>query len=209
MGYLAQLNEAGEVERVIVCDSVPWAESNLGGTWIETQFDGSERARFAGLGYTYDAELDAFLPPQPAWNYEKDGSSKSWIFPEGDHFFIPVDPRLIEGLSRALYGLIVPGKSGLYAGIIYHPAGQGWPLLQLRSSDVIPISLAADPAPLVEILSAFVAGGGITEAELEGIVAGVQAAAGAEIRVSDFVPPSWAPYILTREQAIAAGYFEG
>lgn len=206
MGYLAKINEAGEVERVIVCDSIAWAEQNFGGSWVETKLDGSERARYAGLGYVYSQELDAFLPPQPAFNYTIDEQNANWIFPSGDHLYIPVDPQLIEHLSHGLYKLIAPDRDGLYAGIIWHPDNAGWPLLQLRSVDVIPVSLAADTQPLIDVLTAFVAGGGITQAELDGIVAGVQAAAGNQITVADFVPQSWQQYILTREQAVAAGY---
>jgi hypothetical protein len=206
MKYLAQLNDHGEVVRVIVCDSIAWAQTNLGGTWIETKQDGSQRARYAGLGYIYSQELDVFLPPQPAYNYVINQENANWTFPDGDHVYIPVDPRLIEYLSRSLYQLIAPGQNGLYAGIIWHPISMGWPLLQLRNVDVIPVSLGANTQPLVEVLAAFVQGGGITQQELDGIVAGVQAAAGHEIKVSDFIPPSWQQYILTREQAIEQGY---
>ena len=206
MSYLAKLNEFGEVEQVIVCDSIAWAEQNLGGTWIETKLDGSQRARYAGLGYVYSQEIDAFLPPQPAFNYVVDQENANWIFPDGDHVYIPVDPQLIEQLSRGLYKLIAPNREGLYAGIIWHPINAGWPLLQLRSVDVIPVSLAADTQPLVDVLTAFVAGGGITQQELDGIVAGVQMSAGSQIVVADFIPPSWQQYVLTREQAVAEGY---
>lgn len=208
MSYLAQINEEGEVEQVIVCDSVQWAEANLGGAWIETKLDGSQRARFAGLGYVYSQELDAFLPPQPAFNYVVNQQQANWVFPDGDHIYVPVDPRLIEQLSRGLYKLIAPDRDGLYAGVIWHPDNAGWPILQLRSVDVIPVSLAADTQPLIDVLAAFVAGGGITQQELDGIVAGVQAAAGSQILVADFIPASWQPYVLTRQQAIEQGYIE-
>ena len=35
------------------------------GTWIETAKDGSIRKNFAGIGYAYDKERDAFIPPKP------------------------------------------------------------------------------------------------------------------------------------------------
>jgi hypothetical protein len=31
--------------------------------WIETFHDGSQRGRYAGIGFIYDADLDEFLPP--------------------------------------------------------------------------------------------------------------------------------------------------
>ncbi len=206
MTQLARIDGDGYVLQVIVCDSIQWAEQSLGGTWIETKLDGSSRFRYAGIGYTYNSGLDAFVPPQPAFNYTLDNGKANWIFPDGDHIYIPASPSLIEHLSKGLYRLIVPNGDGLYAGIIWHEQNAGWPLLQLRTVDVIPVSLAADTQPLIDVLTAFVAGGGITQQELNSIVAGVQAAAGSQILVADFIPPSWQPYVLTREQAIEQGY---
>jgi hypothetical protein len=206
MSLLAKL-EDGIVTQVIVCDSIEWAQTRLGGEWIETKIDGSERARYAGIGYVYRSEIDAFLPPQPAWNYHIDGETKDWVFPDGDHLYIPVDARLIEQLSRGLYALIDPTRDGLYAGIIWHPENTAWPTIQLRSEDIVPIDLAANPAPLVEVLTAFVQGNGLTQEELNGIVAGVQQAAGHTVRIVDMIPQSWQPYVMDRDQAKAAGYF--
>jgi hypothetical protein len=206
MKLLAQI-DAGKVTQVIVCESIEWAESRLGGTWIETKIDGSERARYAGIGYVYFPDIDAFLPPQPAFNWHVDGVTKNWIFPDGNHLYIPADPLLIEGLSRGLYKLLDPDGDGLYAGIIWHPDGESFPLLQLRDVDEIPISLAADTQPLADVLQAFVDGGGLTEQEVAGILGAVQFMAGQVVRVADFIPPSWAGRVMTREQAEAAGYF--
>jgi hypothetical protein len=55
--YLAKI-ENGEVTQVIVCDSIAWAETNLGGTWIETSTE-----RPAGIGYKYDPVTKTFTPP--------------------------------------------------------------------------------------------------------------------------------------------------
>ena len=39
---------------------------NLGGTWKQTSYNGNFRGSYAGVGYTYDADLDEFIaPPQP------------------------------------------------------------------------------------------------------------------------------------------------
>jgi len=35
----------------------------LGGTWVQTSYSGSKRVRYAGIGYTYDAVRDEFVPP--------------------------------------------------------------------------------------------------------------------------------------------------
>lgn len=40
-------------------------------SWKQTSYNSNFRKRFAGIGYTYSTQYDAFIPPQP---YE------SWIF---------------------------------------------------------------------------------------------------------------------------------
>lgn len=46
----------------------------LKGNWIQTSFNGTFRKNFAGIGYTYDKERDAFIPPQPypSWTLNED-----------------------------------------------------------------------------------------------------------------------------------------
>ena len=36
-----------------------------GGDWIQTSYNGNIRKNYAGIGYTYDEQRDAFIPPQP------------------------------------------------------------------------------------------------------------------------------------------------
>jgi hypothetical protein len=42
---------------------------NLGGVWIQTSYNNRIRKNYAGIGYKYDEELDAFIPPKPEGNY--------------------------------------------------------------------------------------------------------------------------------------------
>ena len=35
----------------------------LGGTWVQTSYNGRFRVRYAGPGYAYDAVRDVFVPP--------------------------------------------------------------------------------------------------------------------------------------------------
>ena len=35
----------------------------LEGTWKQTSFNNNFRGRYAGIGYTYDADLDEFIAP--------------------------------------------------------------------------------------------------------------------------------------------------
>jgi hypothetical protein len=41
------------------------ASLGLAGEWLQTSYSGSFRGAYAGIGYTYDAELDEFVAPAP------------------------------------------------------------------------------------------------------------------------------------------------
>ena len=62
-------------------------------SWIQTSYNGSFRKNYAGIGYTYDATRDAFIPPkefedfilnedtcmwEPPIPYPTDGKSYLW-----------------------------------------------------------------------------------------------------------------------------------
>ena len=54
------------------------ASLGLEGVWKQTSYHGTFRAHYAGIGYTYDADADVFIPPQPypswtldeSWNWQ-------------------------------------------------------------------------------------------------------------------------------------------
>jgi hypothetical protein len=54
----------------------------LGGTWIQTSYNGNIRKNYAGIGYTYDQERDAFIPPKPENAIGLDEETCLWIVPE-------------------------------------------------------------------------------------------------------------------------------
>ena len=39
------------------------------------------RVRYAGIGYTYDETLDAFIPPKPYPSWTLDNSTADWAAP--------------------------------------------------------------------------------------------------------------------------------
>jgi hypothetical protein len=39
------------------------AEIGLDGEWLQTSYNGNFRGLYAGNGYTYDGDLDEFVPP--------------------------------------------------------------------------------------------------------------------------------------------------
>lgn len=70
--HAALVDELGIVRNVIVIpyqgdtDEAVTAYCNsigLQGIWIDTSYTGSRRGVFTGIGYTYDADLDKFVPP--------------------------------------------------------------------------------------------------------------------------------------------------
>jgi hypothetical protein len=101
MAHFAEVDENNIVLRVLVTDNedpngdegYQWLLDNLGGTWIKTSYNGNIRKNFAGIGYTYNSELDAFIPPKlfPSWildeelclwvapvEHPQDGNIYSW-----------------------------------------------------------------------------------------------------------------------------------
>ena len=87
MAHWAELDENNIVLRVTVGDNndpdegYQWLIDNLGGTWVKTSYNATIRKNFAGIGFTYDAELDAFIPPQPYASCILDEETCRWEAP--------------------------------------------------------------------------------------------------------------------------------
>ena len=61
------------------------------GTWLETKQDGSIRKNYAGIGYTHDAENDAFIAPKPFNSWVLNNTTFQWEAPvaipdDGKHY---------------------------------------------------------------------------------------------------------------------------
>jgi len=80
MGYFAHINENSVVTTVIVADQefINTGAEGDPADWIETSIDGSFRKQYAGIGYTYDAEADVFICPQPYPSWILD-SNYDWV----------------------------------------------------------------------------------------------------------------------------------
>jgi len=89
MAHFAELDANNIVLRVIVIDNKDTADAHgvekeyigaafcerlFGGTWKQTSYNGNLRKNYAGVGYTYQADIDAFVPPQPypSWTLNAD-----------------------------------------------------------------------------------------------------------------------------------------
>lgn len=73
MSSWAEIDKDNKVIRVTVGDNneadegYQWLMDNLGGTWVKTSYNAATngfRKNFAGVGYSYDESLDAFIAPK-------------------------------------------------------------------------------------------------------------------------------------------------
>jgi hypothetical protein len=64
--------DASGVEKEYI--GAAFCEKLFGGTWKQTSYNGSIRKNYAGVGYSYDSERDAFIPPKPynSWVLNED-----------------------------------------------------------------------------------------------------------------------------------------
>lgn len=47
--------------------------------WKQTSYNGSIRKNYAAIGYTYDPDRDAFIPPKPDGNCVLDEQTCQWV----------------------------------------------------------------------------------------------------------------------------------
>lgn len=74
MAHYAFINDDNIVTEIIVgIDETELIQGQTPETWyaefrgtrcIRTSYNGNIRVRYAGIGYTYDEQLDAFIPPK-------------------------------------------------------------------------------------------------------------------------------------------------
>ena len=96
MAHFAQIDENNVVTQVIVVANSDTADASgvekehigaafceklLGGTWKQTSYNGSIRKNYAGLGYTYNADIDAFVPPKPFASWLLNETTAQWEAP--------------------------------------------------------------------------------------------------------------------------------
>lgn len=87
MAHFAELDENNIVLRVLVTDNdfpnegYDWLVDNLGGTWVQTSYNANFRKNFAGVGFSYDAERDAFIPPKPFESWTLNEDTCNWEAP--------------------------------------------------------------------------------------------------------------------------------
>ena len=90
MAHFAEIDETSIVLRVLVVPNEEEANGQdylsntlgLGGTWVQTSYNGNIRKNFAGIGFTYDPVRDAFIAPEPEDAIGFDEETCQWIVPD-------------------------------------------------------------------------------------------------------------------------------
>jgi hypothetical protein len=96
MAHFAELDSNNVVLRVLVIGNADtadangvekehigaaWCERLFGGTWKQTSYNGNIRKNYAGIGYTYDENIDAFIPPKPFPSWLLNTETAKWEAP--------------------------------------------------------------------------------------------------------------------------------
>ena len=96
MAHFAKIDQFGYVAQVIVVDNkdtsdaggvekesigAAFCERLFGGTWKQTSYNGKFRKNYAGIGYKYDADRDAFIPPKPYASWVLEELTCQWQAP--------------------------------------------------------------------------------------------------------------------------------
>jgi hypothetical protein len=93
MAHWAELDENNVVLRVTVGDNndpngdegYQWLLDNLGGTWVKTSYNNKIRVRYAGIGYSYNEDLDAFILPKCHTEAVLNETTCDWECPNTAH----------------------------------------------------------------------------------------------------------------------------
>jgi len=119
MAHFAELDENNVVKRVIVVANADTADANgnevesigvafcqklLGGNWKQTSYNGSIRKNYAGIGYAYHADIDAFVASQPYPSWVLDADAK-WQAPVP----MPTDGKMYSWDEASLSWVEVEG----------------------------------------------------------------------------------------------------
>jgi len=71
--------DANGVEKEYI--GAAFCEKLFGGTWKQTSYNGTIRKNYAGIGYTYNADIDAFVPPKPYASWVLNNETAQWEAP--------------------------------------------------------------------------------------------------------------------------------
>jgi hypothetical protein len=95
MAYFAEIDNNNIVVRVLAVDNSLEERGadflsndlGLGGTWVQTSYNARIRKNYAGQGFFYDKDLDAFIPPKINCHSEEtlDETTCRWVCINEEH----------------------------------------------------------------------------------------------------------------------------
>jgi hypothetical protein len=85
MAHFAKVDKDNIVQDVLVFDvpdnQVPAMELPSGWYWMRTSYNNNIRKNYAGIGYRYDKDRDAFIPPKPFDSFVLNETTCRWEAP--------------------------------------------------------------------------------------------------------------------------------
>ena len=125
MAHYAQLDKNNIVTQVIVVANSDITDANgneveeIGITfckkllgedtnWKQTSYNNNIRVRYAGIGYSYNEELDAFIAPKPFPSWILNSETADWVSPIGPA------PTLTEAEIEARSSYVWDEENGMW-----------------------------------------------------------------------------------------------
>lgn len=89
MAHFAEIDDNNIVIRVLVVSNDQESRGQdflandlgLGGRWIQTSYNGNFRKNYAQIGFIYDKDIDAFIPPKPYQSWILNKETGQWEAP--------------------------------------------------------------------------------------------------------------------------------
>jgi hypothetical protein len=107
MAHFAEIDGNNKVLRVIVVNNtdclnaegkeeesvgIAFCKGLLGGEWVQTSYNATFRKNYAGIGFTYNADIDAFVPPSIYDSWILNNETARWDpptpMPDDDKFYV-------------------------------------------------------------------------------------------------------------------------
>jgi hypothetical protein len=94
MSHFAKIDENGNVLHVIVAEQDYINTGQLGDpkSWIQTSYNSNIRKNFAGVGYKFDKDRDAFIPKKTYESWVLNEDTCTWEAPKK----IPLDGKYYD-----------------------------------------------------------------------------------------------------------------
>ena len=122
------------------------------------------------------------------------------------------NPAVVDDLNRSLMLLLRPAHlrdgytTDKLGPQLIHPV-DGSAAIMLNNEQAVPIHVESDGAELKALTNIFVADGAMSQKEAAKLEMDIMEAAGTSIVITEFIPPSWLPYVLDYETMESMGWF--